>query len=101
MPQRLSPVPLSELVPAARDYSANGEEAVEMWLYHRGSIDAATHAELLRRMKSLAAALRFGSTGSEWPVIFSLSDASLSDMGREIENLRVKLAIIAAQEPAR
>jgi hypothetical protein len=74
--------------------------AAERSLYDRSLIDALDHQELVGRMKSIAAWLRFRSADSEWPVVFSSGGAALADAVREMDHLRAKLAMIAAREPA-
>ena len=73
--------------------------AVERSLYDQGLIDTSNHQEFVVRMKSIAASLRFKSADREWPVVFSSEGASLADTVREMDDLRAKLAMIAAKEP--
>jgi hypothetical protein len=72
--------------------------AVERSLRDRGAIDEDAN----RRLRSLAAELRFESNRSEWPRIFAEARGmSLTDLARELAAIREELAKAAAGERAR
>ena len=75
--------------------------AVERSLHDRGLMNATDHDDFLQRIKSLAVALRFKSSSTEWPVVFSPGGTSLPEVVRAMDILRGKLSIIAAKEATR
>jgi hypothetical protein len=64
-------------------------------------MNATDHDDFLQRVKSLAVALRFKSSSTEWPIVFSPGGASLAEVVGATDTLRGKLSIIAAREATR